>query len=551
MLLRFLRSPRLRAAASEDEGMALAAVMALVVVMLLISSAIAAATISAASFTTSTRADVQSQAAADSGIDAAYAAIRGGSDVCSATSITVPLYTVTVAYKNSSGTTLTCSGTVSGTPATAVVTSVGSAAANGLRATDGNTATVAANLTFASTTTTSTATGTGPAVYGYSMASGGLSGSGSVQAYNGSVPDVMVKTGDVSCSGAAAANAADLVVASGKLDLSGSCSIAGNVSSSGALTMNGATTVGGNASGSSVSVSGSSRINGDVTTAGAFSLMGSSRTGSTTANTVSAANATFGSSNVLGSMWITGATTLSQSTVGKNLTTKTLSNTGSTIGGTTNVVASGPGTSPYTSPPAPTVPNWFDYSYSASTWPGYTVVPISGATCGFDQLAAALATIGTGNGIIDARGCTGGVNPGDYQSLVFRGNLVIVANSFALGGSASFTSISGASKLWLITPDTTPGNTPTCLSGSSFTIGGSFTFGSNISTLIYTPCAVTIASSTTIYGQVWAGSFALTGAGSLYFSPVGLPGYDLAVGSTTTTTTTTTPTLNSRYDVAG
>lgn len=550
MLLRQLRTLRLRAAVRDDEGVALAAVVGLMAVMLMISTAVLAATLNATAFSTSTRADVQSQAAADAGVDAAFASIKAGAYVCAVSSTTSPVYSASIAYKNSSGSALTCATTVSGTPATAVVTSIGSAAA-ALRATDGNTATVVANVTLTTSTSTSTSGASGPAVYGYAQAPGGIGNSGTVRPYNGSVPDVVIKTGDASCSGAAAAYVSNLVVAAGKLDLTNSCQVGGNAYSSGALTLSGSATVGGTATGSSVRLDGSSSVGGNVDTAGALVMTGSSRVGATATNTVNAGSANITSTGgVAGSMWIKGNTTLSQTRVGKNLTTRSLSNTGSTIGGTTTTTdPNTPGASPYASPTVPAAPAWIDYAYTPSTWPGYTLYTMPAGACGITPLRAALTAIGARDGIIDARQCTTSVDPA-ANVLTLGGNLAIIANSFNLGLSGSFTAPS-AVKLWLVTPDTSTDGVPTCQSGSSFAIGGSFQFSSTISALFYTPCTFALASSNIVYGQVWAGKAALTGSGTLYFAPTSLPGYDMSTGGAAPTVTTTTAALSSRYDVAG
>lgn len=551
MLLRQLRTLRFRAAVRDDEGVALAAVVGLMAVMLMISTAVLAATLNATAFSTSTRADVQSQAAADAGVDAAFASIKAGAYVCAVSSTTSPVYSALIAYKNSSGSALTCATTVSGTPATAVVTSTGSASA-ALRATDGNSATVVANVTLTTSTSTAASTASGPAVYGYAQAPGGFGNSGTVRPYNGSIPDVVIKTGDLSCTGAAAAYVSNLVVAAGKLDVGGSCSIGGNAYAAGALALSGSVAVGGTATGSSVKLDGSSSVGGNVDTAGALVMTGSSRVGATATNTVNAGSANITSTGgVAGSMWIKGNTILSQTRVGKNLTTKSLSNTGSTIGGTTTTTdPSTPGASPYASPTVPAAPAWIDYAYTPSSWPGYTLYTMPAGPCGWPQLNAALNAIGTNNGIIDGRACTGSVDPGLAQQVTIKANLAIIANSFTLAGSSSFAA-TNAANLWLITPDTSSDGIPTCRSNSSFTLGGSFWFSSTISTFFYTPCTVTLGSSNTLYGQVWAGAASITGAGTLYFVPVGLPGYNLSTGGAAPTVTTTTAALSSRYDLAG
>src|SRR5690606_14516699 len=72
---------------------------------------------------------------------------------------------------------------------------------------------------------------------------------------------------------------------------------------------------------------------------------------------------------------------------------------------------------------------------------------------------------------------------------------------------------------------------PSCLPGSSLVIEGGFTFGATLSTMIYTPCSISLGSSTKLRGQVYAGGASIAGAAQLAYVPVGLPGVDLSTGA--------------------
>ena len=516
------------ARAREDAGSALVSVIALVLTLSFITAALLGVTLSATAFTTSARAASQSKAAAQAGLDVTRLALNSGSCTASGAVTAVGAtgtYQVSVYVPSGGGWALGCPSD-SGTQLRLV--SVGTAAGKGTGgATTGDTTTIAAVLAPGVLTLPAT----GPAVYSYTANS--LSGGASILPYNGSTPDVMVKSGDVSCSGGSLNNVSDLVVANGALTMSGSCAVAGNVSATGALNVSGGASVGGDAVASSIISS--SAIGGGAWATGGISLSGgSARVG----GNVSAAGAGLtGGAAIAGNAWITGATTLSSSTIGGNLTTKTLSKSSSTVSGTTTVTSpAAPGASPYVAPTAPAVPNWFDYTYSAANWAGYTLVTLSSAgACGNAQLTAALATIGGNPGLIDARGCAGGVDPGSYQILTLANNVAIFANSFNLAGSAGFTAATPVT-LWLITPDTTPNGVPTCVAGSSFTLAGGFLFSSTVSTMIYTPCTMNLTSGNTVYGQIWAGQVVTSGAGVLDFVPIGIPGYDLSTGSAVVTT---------------
>jgi len=203
-------------------------------------------------------------------------------------------------------------------------------------------------------------------------------------------------------------------------------------------------------------------------------------------------------------------------------------------------------------PAAIIVPNWVDFGskaehYSAAGWPGYTVVPISG-TCNANKIWTALNTIGTSKGLIDARACSGGISltgsSNEYtgpfgwgddltrNGFTLKNDLVIIANQFALSGSARFTGAGTESQLWLINPDTVANSTPDCAGGEKLEITGGATFP-KLRTMIYSPCKIVIGSSTSLKGQVFAGETQIAGGATITYAPLGLPGYDLGTGDET------------------
>ena len=62
-------------------------------------------------------------------------------------------------------------------------------------------------------------------------------------------------------------------------------------------------------------------------------------------------------------------------------------------------------------------------------------------------------------------------------------------------------------------------------------VGGGFTFDSKISTIIYTPCHIGIGSGIKFYGQIFGGESEISGAAKLFYTAVGLPGWDLDTGT--------------------
>jgi hypothetical protein len=197
-------------------------------------------------------------------------------------------------------------------------------------------------------------------------------------------------------------------------------------------------------------------------------------------------------------------------------------------------------------PSAAIVPDWVDFGsdpkdYTTGRWPGYTVVTM-GTDCSDVKVFQALQAVGTNPGLIDARTCSNGFafsggsgeQTGQGQNangFRLKNNLAIIANRFDISGSANFFSNSGSSvNLWLINPDTIANNSPDC-GGRSLSVGGGF-YATNVNIMFYTPCTMTLASSTTVKGQIFAGSnVTFGGAGLLDYIPLGLPGYNLDTGA--------------------
>lgn len=127
----WLRRPLRR----DENGIALVTVLGVMAVTVIVAIAIATAAIGSAAFSSATRASVQARAAADAGIDLAWASMRQGTFYCQVPTVSGGLdYTTTVDYFDETGAAIACSGTstLSGLPAKAVVNSSGSAANSGI-----------------------------------------------------------------------------------------------------------------------------------------------------------------------------------------------------------------------------------------------------------------------------------------------------------------------------------------------------------------------------------------------------------------------------------
>lgn len=587
MLLTKIRALR------DDAGAALASVMSLMLLGALLSVLILSSVVASVASTTAVRATVQSEASAQAGVDVALASVVSGNCVSSYTSSTAPKYTVSVSYTTSP--TLTTPGLtwVNGCPTTAApfmkIVSTGTAAAPAVgTTTTGNSEAIEA--IYARPVSTATLVASGPAVYAYSSQSFG--GSGTLVSLDGTNDaDVMVKVGDVTCSGAAE-TAGDFVVNQGNLSLSGSCDVSGNLWASGAgkgiVALSGGVEAGSNIVANGLTIS-SGKVGGSVWTTGAVTINSATIGGSVT---VTGNNFNSGGSNkIAGNVWASGSAEFTNGDdVKGNATAQTLKlsggNVGSsgsneawsrgavtgvtwytikahltaqsvpsgfTAGGGITVVPAGPGAGPAApaTPVAPTVPNWINFGYTLSDWPGYSVATVS--SCTYANFTAAITGFSGGKGIIDARGCTSAIDFSSYQKLALTNDLAIFTNAgFDLKGSAGFSATTPVN-LFLITPDYTVESpaVPSCVSGS-FTVGGSFSFDTDISTIIYTPCQVNIGSGIQFYGQVFGGKAAINGGADLFFTAVGLPGYDLNTGTASTVATSTNAwTVSSVRNVAG
>lgn len=539
LLTRMIRSAR------RDDGVAMAAVLGLLAVGLIVTSLILTTVVSATGYSTYTRAGVQSQAAAEAGVAAARAGLAAGTCSGSAPAYrsatdAVPAYVATIWRPNGTG------GWVAGCPigtATEVrIVSTGYATAPGTNGVAAGDQTVLEAVLAASSTPV-TLSASGPAIYAYSASSYG--GSGKLVSVDGSIPDVLVKTGNVTCNGDAL-GVANFVVNGGTLTIQGSCNISGNAFASGRINFEGNSRVGGYIVANGVTMTGSSKVAGRVWSTSDVSLSGSPTVGgilkakslNLDGGTLNAAGYVYGNTNVQNA---------GGSTLNATLTTQTANPTPpSWWGGNSKISKINPITAPTFAsdvPASPVVPNWVDFGsraddYTSTVWNGFTVYTM-GTVCDDAAMWAALAAIGSNPAVIDARGCSGGgtISYSGSQKFTVKNDLAIIANKIDLAGSIEFKSTT-QKRMWLINPDTVANGAPNC--PGKLDLGGTAGFV-NLDVLLYSGCKVTVASSTQLTGQVFAGDVSLQGAATIRYRAVGLPGVDLSTG---TTTPTTSPTAN-------
>lgn len=502
----------------DDKGVALVGVIGLMAVGVIITAVVSTATISALSYSSLTRSGVQSQAAAEAGIADARAGLIDGTcvtngGVYNATAEGGPNYFATVWLPSGTDWVRGCP---TGTSTTVRILSSGYSNPAGDDAAH-------LEAVLSDVESSGGVIPSGPALYAYN--SDGFTGGGTIVSLNGEIAEIMIREGDISCTGGADGTA-NLVINNGDLNVGGGCQIRGNVWVEGDARLSGGGEIGGNLVADAVDMT--TWVGGNLWADGPLSV----RNGRGIGGNATADSLTISSSTISGNAWIYGNTHFGWSgRVAGNLTTKSRTNQGNGAGtvGSQTIVPGGPGPSPFLQPPTPFVPDWVDYDFDAADWPGFTVVSPTG-TCSYTTWVNALATIGERPGVIDARGCRNAeFTMGGSDTLTMRDDLVVVAEDFQLSGGSRFAA-STSVNLWLIVPDYIVNSEPDCPRGAGFAINGGMSLDAPILTMIYTPCRLNLSSSTHIRGQVYGGEVRITGGATVSYAAVGIPGADLSTG---------------------
>ncbi len=348
------------AGGGNERGSAMAVVLIALTLGLFLAVTLVAATTFAAKTTSASRAGVQSQAAAEAGIDVGYAALTAGAACTTPVTGTSPQFVLSISYRTS--TTGPWIDQCPTDPAAVQVRlrSTGTADAKGIANTSGDTQTV-------------------EAVYGWTPRAAGGSTSGSaLYVYSGSKfnaftvttasgetnGDIVIRTGNFACSSNTVVNGS-VTVATGAVDISNTCTIKGSLRATGDIAVSAQVRVEGDviSSGGSVSLSNNTisvggsvhsagdltthaQIAGSVTARGNASIVGGSTIGGSLAVGGSAENF---QGSVTGPVSIRGNASLTGSAV-------TLGG-GLTVGGTLasmenakitgNVTAAGTGTTTF------------------------------------------------------------------------------------------------------------------------------------------------------------------------------------------------------------
>lgn len=479
MLLR--RWEQLRAA--EERGSALVAVLGVMVVGLILTTLISSSVVRAYGVSSSTRAAVQSHAAADAGVAAARAGLYivgncalqpTSGQYSSSGSLT---YTAKVLYDSGSGFTAGCP---TSTTTRVQIVSKGTAQAAGVAGVSaGNTRTVEA--TFSYITPGPQPSGAGIDLYG----GGDLQANSSLDLSESG--GLLIQNGNLNCSNNGVVINGDVVVG-GNLDFTSlstknwDCAINGNALVSGAATLGSKGKISGNLSAGSLSPW--SPLIPHANVAGTYT-------------TVSSIPSTQPWTDVgyVPSSWVDSSNT------------------------------------PFQVITATTTPNDPACSLNSGTL---------GGTAGRGLIIdMRLCT--------PPSGYTGGPATGNNTSISLTSDVVIFANQFDFSNvnSLSFSSSnSSLHRLWLITPDNVKDNTPTCnRTAPAPGTQGDFNVKNNLSAtdviattnaiqaMIYTPCAFLAKNGFTWNGQIYAGQPSILDNNPTYtFAQIGIAGCDLGTG---------------------
>ncbi len=497
---------------SDDRGNAMIAVIGLLAVTSMITMTVTGATVQALSYTSLTRAGVQSNAAAEAGVDAMLAQLFA--DACPATgelaatqgsvdpSLTgpaadEPFFVATVAQRISTSASWTAGCPVGATTqiriqSTGFATDIGVAES----ASAGDTSAVQAVYEW--TPGANSAAVTGAAVFSYGTP--GLSNSLELLSFNGNSANVIVAEGNIVCSNSVYVEG-DIVAANGNISLNNTCSAGGNVWASG-----------------TVSLQGNKTIGGDVIAAGP---------GLTTidpSTTIGGGVYARGEIDSWGQRCSTGAT-------------------GWDAAGDACSVARNTGADPVfynrLDVEAPTKPLWVDVDFVAADWVsrGWTVRTWTGACLidnktSKDAPVAALSTYTTPT-VIDARGCSSfTISTSAKLTINMKTDLTFILPKTA--NIEDFTAVSSGSvdrALRFITPDTVADGKPTLTGCGRIDINNQNELEAPIAVIVYSPCAIYNSNQLTWRGQYYGSTVTFSNNSELTYVPIGIPGFDLGNGA--------------------
>lgn len=522
MLLMIVRAiqKRLSVAGSRETGAALIGVLGIMGVSGAVAVTSTSVSLHAVGFTTSTRAGVQAEAAATAGID--FAAAKLAALICQPaySNLFSPIFSVTISYS-----TLVISpgdidtSWVAGCPTNASaarlrIISIGYASTFGVAGQSSqDVRRVEAIYPYTPTLASSSILPSGAALYAYAQVDPTINNFTLTQGST-TKPSIQYLSGNVTCTSQSVIKG-DLILGNGSASVTSGCIIDGDLYATNDVSIDSGEVTGNVTSNKAnglgyVNVAKPAVVDGDIYTSGSVNIEG--RVGGSIVAGPGIADSIFYAKSSGGGSFVTAGT---------------FSGATASIKGTITTHKSG-----IVTPAIPPVPRWIDFSFNPSEWlvsagTPFATQPLS--SCNSTSLANALHTAENSSVpiIVDTRICGAST---DLQSidLSLKSDMVIVANNFILRSNAIASSNNASKRLWIIVPDNTLDNAPSCQSGSS-SIGNSVIVSALVNALIYSPCPISNAGDVW-RGQMYASSISTSALFTLSFVPIGLPNVNLSTG---------------------
>lgn len=506
---------------ARERGSALIGVLGVMGVASILGVTSTSMSVHALGFTTSTRAGVQAQAAAEAGIDFAAANLSTLACQSQYSSTSAPIFSVTVAYSTlpaAPGDSDTS--WVSGCPTFASaqrlkLTSTGWASALGVAGnSSGNIRKVEAIYLYTLAPPPYVIIPSGPALYAYAQTDPTINNLTITQASTVR-PIIQYLSGSATCTSGTTIMG-DVILGAGALAITSGCTINGDLWASSVVNIQSGQITGnvhsaGVQNGTSVSLSSSAIIDGGIFAAGPVSIGG--KVGGNIVAGPTGGISTFSNQSSVGGSVVAAGTVSAPTGV---------------IKGTISTNLSG-----IVTPTIPVVPPWSDFAYSADDWKTSAGTPYAihtMTTCSSITLANALNTVQSSVEpiILDTRVCGAATDLRGYN-LTLRSDAVIITNGFHLGSNNIQSSNTSEKRLWVIIPDTVADRQPICPTDNYARIGSNVTVGSYVGAMIYSPCP--ISNSGNVWrGQMYASSISSSASFTLNYLPIGLPTVNLSTG---------------------
>lgn len=504
-----------RRASADDTGSALVTAIGVMLVAMALASIVVATAIVSTNDSSRERAQTFEVHSAEGVVDTLYAVLEtetpcvwpASGSVSAGTAPAPTDVTATIAYYDKNLQPLTCTnGAVSGTPATAVITAKADSKRAGVGVDTQRKVQAKVNLT------PTTINGRGAAIFaGRSIMT--TNGFNLNSVTPGSDTDVWVDSGDVNCNSNVNIDG-NLIVVTGKTDISGNCRVTKDLWSKQALTVH-------QAQGAGLTTVGQ-----DTYAAGGATLAGGSSYGRNV--TVVGSYSTWGAGPAVGGILKTGASSSSlpvyQAVGLPEVIYKPSDWAGFIISGDRqqayrdwvrqNAIADG-------------APSWSDALVNSGT----KQCSIAGDNWSLNGplVGPSVPTI------FDTRFCAKTTMQGNLN-IKLNSDLVIFANDFYATGNFQISSADGQPhKAWIIVPD--PDVSPNGTADCGKTVGG-YTSGnikfdsgslavSPVTFFGYTPCTLETNNTMTFYGQLYGKDVILRNNMTMRYDPIGIPGVDL------------------------